>query len=728
MGELNIIKNADFEQGQREPKRWTWRVDAGRASWAFDQGRGGNGDRAIRVESADKNTSAAWVQRVRCKGDQYYRIEAVVRCELDGGGNGDGLRMTVRSVGRETPIDEPARRSGWRRTGDWDVWRDIYKTPEDAKQLDVEVRLEGVAGTAWIDEVRAIPIEEPELCSHVLGVPPPPYGYPAPRQVKTAAVVMPDHGRERLVNVVAGRLGQRNVKAVGPKDFDATSKMDAVILQGDDWGQSVPNLQQLLYRATSQMVIVSLGLLAKIVNRQQKNLLDVKRNTQDDDPIHAKVMYANFITRGFALEDVIPLRWEDGEDYYQRYIRRSRDFKAFCKKHGFLTVLTSEGDTDAKSEHPAVLYRETSQAEPGGGLVVMDLDALFGSYVSTDSANVTATILFNILGQTQTSIGQFVAPETKLDELKEIVKDAADRFPEMRLREGKGESEPKWRFDLGQSGESYGLARHRPTMLVRTGMQGDDIEGVYGALIWLKGLCRPEPYGCRYLKTLDSRHSIRWIPLVRPELWAEHVSPADLLPDASPFDENVDMVLDVTRADNESIQLIVPNEANYGHFQTILPKLYETMGQGRFLYYSPAPSAKRGERHTMDWRLNALTLEVVVDPNAFRGPFDRAALNANTRILRLRLPDGADFTSGTSLRLTELAASMIEWIIGLHLGLVVVNRDEAVQSLNLGTWQRGAARETILAGDGAIKLTREIETGCRLKQKLAPGDTWLISL
>jgi hypothetical protein len=660
---------------------------------------------------------------VACEGDQHYRIEAVVRCELDGAGNGDGLRMAVRSVGKDSPIDEPLRRSGWRRTKTWDLWQDIYKTPKEAKHLDVEILLEGVEGQAWIDEVRAIAIEEPDLCSHVLAVPPPAYGYPAPRQVTTAAVVMPEDGRDRLIEVVAGRLGQKHVRAVGPKDFDSTSNADAVILQGEDWGRSGPNLKQLLNRANSQMIIVSLGLFAKMVNRQHNGTIDLKKNSQDDDPIHAKVMYANFVTRGFALEDVIPYRWEDGEDYYQRYIRRSRDFKAFGKKHELLTLLTSEGDTDAKSGHPTVLYKEVS----GGGLVVMDLDGVFADYLSSDSANVTATILFNVLGQAQASLGQFVAPGTKLDELKEIVEDTAERFPLMQLSEGQEPTEPKWRFDLGHPGTSYGLARHRPTVMVRTGMNGDDIEGVYGALMWLKGLCRPEPYGCRYVNTLDSRHHVRWIPLVRPELWAEHVSPTDLLPDASRFDEGVGVVLDVTRAKDESIELLLPGEAGYEPFKMTLPLLYEAMGRGRFFHFGPAPLAGRGERHTMGWRGDLLPLNIVADADAFGGPFDRAALEAGTRIIRLRLPDGADFGPGTSFRLTELAASMIEWIVGLELGLVVVNRDEMRRSVNLGRWERGPARETILAGDGSVVDTRDIETGCSLNRTLSPGETWLIS-
>ena len=221
---------------------------------------------------------------------------------------------------------------------------------------------------------------------------------------------------------------------------------------------------------------------------------------------------------------MVPWRWEEPETgtFAQRFVRRTRPFKQFCKDHELVTILQSEGDKDANSEHPVCLYRESGDAETGGGLVVMDLDAMGAAGGCEDAAKTTAHVLFNALGERQSCIGQYVVPARTLAELATTWKELQEWYPEVVVETlapapARG---PRWQVTLGREGESFGaMGPDRPAVLVRTGFCSEDWAGMYGVWLWLKQLIRPEPYRSRYASALAGRHRVVWYPVVRPDLW-----------------------------------------------------------------------------------------------------------------------------------------------------------------------------------------------------------------
>ena len=97
---------------------------------------------------------------------------------------------------------------------------------------------------------------------------------------------------------------------------------------------------------------------------------------------------------------------------------------------------------------------------------------------------------------------------------------------------------------------------------------------------------------------------------------------------------------------------------------------------------------------------------VTAEPGAFETELYRAALTAGAECLRLELPGDPCAGPTHSIRRTDRAALLIEWIVGLQIGMIVVNRDAEPMDLRVPVHMPTGARVHILNGDTTAEPPR----------------------
>lgn len=700
---LNLIKNPRFEEGKAAPRRWRWNAPGEGAGWRRRPNANGHAAAEMEIhtdapqDSRRQPVRAVWTQRVSCASDQHYRVEARVvveatngeRADPDGGG---GLVLSVQPFIGDEPAGEVVETPPVRRADT--TLRAFYKTPEGARSLDVRIGLRNAAGRAVIREVLVLPILEPDLRSHPIAAPPPPYAYPAPRRVQTIGVCGEHDGDRPLVRILRARFGEKNVRTVRPDRLQPRggrarpgSEADAVILPDRSLPPQLRSLSGLSELAQSRLVVISPQAFADLSRGQ----VEVRTIRQKDDPICATVYESNFITRGFALRDVFPFasRGMDGADprvSVQPQFRETRAFKAFCAKHDFLTVLRSETDADATSEKPICLYKPT----PGGGILVMDVTPIESDPTTLDEPNLALFVLLNALGADQTSLGQYIAPPSSHREFWQELFEFGERYPEFVVRGGQHPYQRDKRLvvQLGPDPETFGLpVVPRPTILIRTGLTGDDLDGLYGTLLWLKQLVRAVPNSCPYLEALASRYRLVWIPLCAewPEGTGWRPTNGSMRAFESDFDlASVALAVEVTNGSRRELRVTVP-PGSRGHKRCAqaLPALWRELFAGRYFHRAPAEGTPLDDHHGATWRQDTAGPQVVAEAGMFSSPFHRAAAAAGAQLIRLETPNSpADFMCNSVWR-TDRVATLLETVIGLHCGVLVQNRRGSDLTLTL---------------------------------------------
>jgi hypothetical protein len=439
--------------------------------------------------------------------------------------------------------------------------------------------------------------------------------------------------------------------------------------------------------AQTYLVVISPSAFASL----SRGHVEVRTIRQKDDPICATVYESNFVTRGFALRDVFPFasRGIEGSDprvSVQPQFRETRAFKAFCAKHNFLTVLRSETDADATSEKPVCLYKPTA----GGGILVMDITPIESEPTTLDEPNLALFVLLNALGADQTSYGYYLAPPRSHREFWEELVEFGQRYPEFVVRGGQYPYRRDKRLvvQLGPDPETFGLPLvPRPTILIRTGLTGNDLDGLYGTLLWLKQLARAAPYSCPYLEALTSRYRLVWIPLCAewPEGTGWRQSNGSMRVFEGGFDPaSVAVVVEITNGRCRQLQVTVP-PGSRGHARCApaLPGLWRELFSGRYFHRAAAEATPLGDHHGVAWRHDTLLPRVVADAGKFSSPFHRAAAAAGAQLVRLETPNSpADFICNSVWR-TDRVATLLETVIGLHCGLLVQNRRGSDLTLTL---------------------------------------------
>ena len=708
MAKSNLIGNHDFAAGKDRPTGWTWQSLAGRPSWRFGPGRDGSVSRSVVIHADDAKSVGAFERTVRVKGSTHYRVEAMIRvaCTRHESTGGLALDLVARE-GDRVLDDSPGCGCAADKRG-WTLWRRYYQTPENAKQLDVRVTLRGVEGQATIDSVRVVQIEEPEVCSHPLAVPPPPHGYPAPRRSESVIVFGDTPAATKLAELIGLRLGADRVHVRPPKDaLTNTPPADAMIFPSTDRPPGRLTLGRLHRLAENATVVIGLEAFAALADKTSEKRIKTRRIEQDVEPPHARVGFGNFITRGFALNDVFPYWWNAARTgvYVQRVLHNTPALRKFTGKAGYETILFNEGETDASSGHPLCLFKPTEQ----GGVLVLDTDPIVTQTTSEDESTLPLHLLFNGLGMPQSTLGQFIVPNFDVDALAEELDDMGRRFPAVRVHRVATDDPRRW-IEIGGMPEGFGLPMALPpVILIRTGARTESWDGVYGALLWIKNLFRPPPFTVPYTPALLAKRRIAWTPVGDPDHWgkfsASNGSDSEMMADFDPG--SVAAVIDVVSTDTGSVRLVVPELGGpYRKYACSLGPLAEAMLDGRHLFYAAGQAETTTELNGTGFLLDYTGSVVTAEPGAFETELYRAALTAGAECLRLELPGDPCAGPTHSIRRTDRAALLIEWIVGLQIGMIVVNRDAEPMDLRVPVHMPTGARVHILNGDTTAEPPR----------------------
>ena len=604
-----------------------------------------------------------WSKRMRCRSNHHYCIEAEVSVDGpagDGNGPATGLVLSVRPRNGAAPVGErvetPAILAGST------TIRTIYKTPPGTAAVDLQVMHRTDCGRAVVRDVRIVPISEPDTSSHPTAIPQPPCAHPAPKQVRRIALCGSTEGNPTLVRLLKARYGGAAVRVTtAPVDAEAIVFTGTALPPGL---RSIPALDEL---ARDRLVVLS----PQALSAMSRGAVEVRVIRQKNDPIRATIRESNFITRGFALLDCFPFAGQEidgakGRCFAQPQFRNPRPFKEFCRRHGFVVVLCSETNTDATSDRPICLFRPTS----GGGILVMDLSTIEATPTTMSEPNLAVCLLLNALGAEQTSVGQYTVPANTHRQFWEQMLDFRDRFPQLAVDDIRPPYRPDMRpaVRLGRDTDPLGPpTADRPQILIRTGLTGNDLDGLYGTMYWLRNLVRPAPYAAPYARDLAARYRVGWIPLCADwpagnGWWQANGRPAKPHHDPEPGPSG--LLIDITNADRNELRIVMPAKSRLRpRVERSLPGLWRAHFAGRYFGWLPAQGEALGDPRHYDWRRDDLMPRMVVSDRA------QPVAGPGTERIRIETPNWpADFVAD-SIRRTDLVATLLELLIGLHCGL-----------------------------------------------------------
>ncbi len=711
---VNKIKNPDFSLGKLKPRAWTWTARSGQVQWRRESADRDSQPGPVTVVSEVAGGTAEFSQIVVCKPDEYYCIEATVTCEVEAADETAGCVVSVEPVSVE-PVSEGQSvgkrlvTPGLHRATAPTAVRTYYQAPDDVRRLRISVGLLEARGTVTIHDVRFIRIIEPDLESHLLAVPPPPWTLDRPRVVGSVCICSNRATERPIRQLLAGYFGERNVKTLAPAKLrTGPAGIDALLLPDPTPPLSVRSLSALMKLAVDRIVVISLPAFATLT----RGNVSVRRIEQDDDPIHAKVYHASHVTRGFALQDTFPYAWSGRRvgSFAQNQFRRSVAARLFLERHGFTAPLVSMCDKDATSDRPICLHKPTER----GGLFVLDIEPVEAAGSTFGEPVVAMHFLLSVLGQSVAGLGQFIAPEETERGFREAVREMPQRFPPISVHDADVpiEEVTEQLVTIGREDRSFGQPlKPKPVIMVRSGLTSGDVESVYGSLLWFKQLVQIGPCACPYADRLGSRFRLAWIPQAAAwearEGWRRSRERPDTDMTFEAEDEQMAALIDVVSCPVNRVRVVIPGRrGDYGHTATWLPQLWTAFNGDGCYTYGVEDGAAFTDRTAFAWRRLRHDVRVVVDPDAFPSDAHHDVMAAGGQVIRIEVPgSGADF-SANSIHRTDLTATLLEQVIGLQYGMIAVNRLDA--AVHFGAFPPVVSGEALIVDgrDPALQVGR----------------------
>jgi len=686
----NRVRNPRFDFGAKTPRSWEWSADSGLVEWRRDP-PGRDESRGICLTSRDDTATGCWTQRLRCRSSCWYRVEIVLTASCRATETRGGAYVAATPMTDANNAGERIHLAAVATSPERHTIRTFYQTPPNSKWLTLETGITGATGTVTIHDVRVIANIAPDTRSHPLALPPPATAYPPPKKVRTICLADETAVDRPLDRILRQRFGEHAVTHVRTSSLRSNRvSADALIIASDSPPPSMRSLAALERAAADHLIMISLEAFSRIGGDR----LTVRTVEQPDDPLSAKIHWANFISRGFALQDTFPLasRGDQPHGLRQRHIRKGSALTALRKEHGFETMIVSVADTDAKSDHPICLYKPID----GGGIIVFDVDPIETPPTTCDEPNIAGFILFNMLGQEQVALGQFTAPCETEREWFDLLKEFSVRYPALNCSGG---DRHDFLAEVGARPETFGLpSAGRPMILIRSGLRGDDLAGAYGVQLYLKQLVRQEPFQNRYANDLLSRFRIAWVPLSAPWQachWNESLA-AETAPVDAEFEAgSVAAVIDITEASTHQLRITYQAEdVDFARQAGALQTLAADFSPGKYCYSAVPPGTPISRRSEIEWRRQNFSPLVTVDPGPFDTAFHAAAASAGAKLIRMEIPgSGQNFVCNSIWR-TDLVATTLEHLVGLQYGLIAVNRRS--ESVVYGGRDRIAAGEAIV--------------------------------
>jgi len=674
----NALRNPTFSRGKADPLAWVWSTTGKSARW-FRQPAGSGGRVAgMHLEIAQAPADAFWSQTVACKAGEYYRVEATVSCEALADEGSGGFVVQLQPMNDERDVGESWTTPGIHRAVEPTTVRAVFLAPQGVRRVRLTAGLARAQGVAAIHEVRFIRILEPDEVAHLMALPPPGYALRDRPAAVTVCVCSTGVEGRPITRILRETLGHAKVQELSPSALAASddARADALLLPDPEPPPSVRSLAGLFRLAAKQIVVISTPAFATL----SQDRLRLRRIEQADDPIHAKVMYGDGATHGFALHDVFAYAWPGRTpgSFVQNQFRKTADSKAFLEKHGLDVLLASMCDQDSTSEHPIALFKRTEH----GALFVLDIEPAEAAASTRGEPVLAVHLLLSILGRPPSGLGQFAAPVERESGFRAMIRDLADRFEHFVVHD---EDVPaaevvQQLVTIGREDRTFGLPlKPKPLILIRTGLRAGDFESIYGALLWLKQLIRMPPYVCPYAAPLTSRFRLAWVPCAAPwdgrDGWRRRgIGPA-VETDLELEDGTLAALIDVVSRPINRVRAVLPGaDEDYARYGYWLPRLADAFPAGHHIAYTVPDGAGFGDRTAYAWRQVRHRVEVRTDESAFHEVIHHSAARAGADLVRLEVPGGeADFTA-CSIQRTDLVATVLEHVVGLQHGVIAVNR------------------------------------------------------
>lgn len=685
---VNRIRNPRFRWSGGRLLHWTLQPASSARLGRATDGRG------VELVRGRSDGEVMLFQDVAVRPARWYRVEAVVHGQATAD-SASGCALMVEpadgthrrhDVTTDRVVTPVARSSIWIRT--------YYRSADDVDRIRVGIILCGSSRSCRIDEVRLIPILEPELQSHPLSLPPPDIAVPPPVEVRRALIVtdLPDRPLIRFLSVA---LGDHAVSRIVAESATLCSMnldgIDAVFLPDARPPGGLRSWSDLMRLAQERIVVISLPIFAEVAGLGGA----LRKVDQPDDPIHAAVAHASFVTRGFALRDAFPFAWRGStaDGFQHRQFRRSPALKTWCDRSGCVPVLKSLCAYDATSERVVALLKSLDR----GAILAMDVEPVEAEPSSFDEPAAASILLLNALGRRVNGLGQYIVPHRTEAEFRNSLRDAAWRFPTIRVHDedvpieqvtdqlvtiGDGPARrPTGRTPAsGMAGvlsaalPSTGDAR--PLILIRTGLTGGDLESVYGAWLYFKNLVRMRPHECPYARTLLSHYRLAWLPLCAP--WEDKLGwrrtgqkrRMPMMPNVD--DGRLSALVDIVACPCADMTIGVQGTSRHAdRVARWLPYLQAVFGPGAELMPCRATEAIDANAG-YEWR--PFGLSVRTGQARTEDEFAASAVPRGATYTRIEIPaSDADFPA-RSVATTAAVATILEHVIGLMYGLIAVNR------------------------------------------------------
>ena len=227
----------------------------------------------------------------------------------------------------------------------------------------------------------------------------------------------------------------------------------------------------------------------------------------------------------------------------------------------------------------------------------------------------------------------------------------------------------------------------KPVIIIRSGLESGQVEGAYGALLWIKQLIRMPPHECAYAEQLSRSFRLAWVPSDAAwegsDGWLRSGIVAERGMAIETEDAGVAAVIDLVARPVNRCRLVLPSlKGSYRRYAHWMPQLAEAFPAGSHFAHSVPPGAEFNNRDLYDWRIVEHSIEVVADAESFdAAPYDQV-MRCGGEVLRIEVPGhDADFAA-RSIERTGLIATLLEHVVGLQYGLIAVNRRPQTVTLN----------------------------------------------
>jgi hypothetical protein len=671
---VNHIRNPHFLLGRESPRHWEAQVKP-RDCEVHRPHRGIGDQESPSLVLVPRTASPAFFwQTVRCKPDAYFRVEASVRCELVPAGPSPGFVLVLEHdtpesneyVRLETPpvYDVP----------EVVAVRAYFHCPPDCSEVRIGVGVRNAVGMVEITEVRFIRILEPDELSHPHAILAPFVPGPPPvESVCICSIDPPDRPLRALLTLALGPAQVMSLPRDGIKDCIAAQ---AILLPDPQPPPALRSVKALFKLAEEKVVVISLPAFAALT----KGALSIRRVEQPDDPIHAKVVFANDATRGFALHDCFAYAWpgKSPSNFVQNQFRRNQQFKDFCKSHHFEILLESSCDKDALSDRPVSLHR----ASLSGGLYVLDLNPLEAPASTMSEPTLAAHLLLSILRRSPSPAGQFAVPVREELQLREMIREAANRWDHFYVHDDDVPSEEITHqiVTVGREDEMFGLPiAPKPVILIRSGLRSGDSDSVYGVWAWFRQLLLHSRHPGSYAAPLSARFRLAWVPCTAPweprDGWsASHMEPFAPT-EVEMEDSQIAALIDVRTGRPGNVRVIFAQPTPLFHrTNQWLPALARAFSARDFPAITCGMGGGPGSRRAFSWQMLRHELSVTAEPQAFEEPIYSEIIAQGGSAIRIELPAFEADCVANSIHAMHLAVTVLEQVIGLLYGLIAVNR------------------------------------------------------